>query len=113
MRKYFFQTMIVLVTASVWTGCDKDDDEPTQFNLSGPASGTQERPDPVTTAATGNITGTYNKNNRVLDYTITWTGLSTNPVAMHFHGPAGPEESAHLLSESKASYDNGWNRHQP
>jgi hypothetical protein len=94
MRKYFFQTMIVLATATVWTGCDKEDDDPTQFALSGPGSGTQERPTPVNTPATGNITGTYNKETNVLDYTITWTGLSANPVAMHFHGPAGPEEAA-------------------
>jgi hypothetical protein len=94
MRKYLFQSMIVLATAALWTGCDKEDDEPTQFTLSGPASGTQERPTPVTTPATGNITGTYNKNTKILDYTITWTGLTANPFAAHFHGPAGPEEAA-------------------
>jgi hypothetical protein len=94
MRKYLFQSMIVLAAAALWTGCDKDDDDSSQYTLSGPASGTQERPNPVTTPATGNITGTYNKDTKVLDYTITWNGLTADPFAAHFHGPAGPEEIA-------------------
>jgi hypothetical protein len=90
MRKYFFQTLIVLATAAVWTGCDDDDDEITgdRYSLSGPASGTQERPIPVNTPATGNITGTYRAESNILDYTITWNNLSVNPLMMHFHGPA-------------------------
>lgn len=94
MRKNFFQTMFVLMTATIWIGCDKDkDNDENRYELSGPASGTQERPTPVTTPATGNISGTYQKDSKILDYTITWNGLTANPSAMHFHGPAGPEES--------------------
>ena len=89
MRKYLFQTMIVLATAAVWTGCDDDDDiTEDRYSLSGPASGTQERPDPVQTQATGNITGTYRAESNILDYTITWNNLSGPPLMMHFHGPA-------------------------
>ena len=44
----------------------------------------------VTTAATGTITGTYNKNTSFLQYTITWSTLSAAPQAMHLHSPADP-----------------------
>jgi hypothetical protein len=98
MRRYFFQTLILVAATTIWIGCDKDDDDDGKtdetYTLSGPASGTQERPNPVTTSATGSISGTYNKDTRILDYMIMWNGLSTDPVAMHFHGPAGPEEAA-------------------
>lgn len=61
------------------------------FNLKGNANGAQEAPTRVATTATGSISGTYNKDNNALNYTITWTGLTGgNPSAMHFHGPADP-----------------------
>lgn len=79
------------------TSCDDDDDdlpgEKITYNISGAASGSQEVP-AVTTAATGSITGTYNKNTNVLNFTITWSGLSANIVGMHFHGPAVAGENA-------------------
>src|SRR5262249_6132137 len=52
---------------------------------------------PVTTNGTGTITGTYDKNTNVLNYTITWTGLSGPPVAAHFHGPADRNTAAAVL----------------
>jgi hypothetical protein len=99
MRRYFFQTMMLLFAASVWTGCNKNDDDDNnqtedRFKLSGAATGANERPDPVTTEATGTLSGTYNKEDNMLDYTITWNNLSAPAAAMHFHGPAGPEETA-------------------
>ena len=63
------------------------------YVISGNASGSQETP-PVTTGATGTLSGTYNKDNNTLQYTITWTGLSGTVVAMHFHGPAAVGFSA-------------------
>ena len=98
MRRYLFQTLILLSATTIWLGCDKDDDDDDKtvnsYTLSGPASGTQERPTPVTTNATGTISGSYNVNTKVLDYMISWSNLSADPAAMHFHGPAGPEETA-------------------
>jgi hypothetical protein len=96
MRKYFFQTLMLFCATAVLVSCDKDDDndKDDRYTLSGPASGTQERPNPVTTSATGNISGTYNQETNILDYTISWNNLSVAPFAMHFHGPAGPEEVA-------------------
>ena len=40
-------------------------------------------------AAYGSVTATFNIVSHTLDYTITWHGLTTFPVGMHFHD-AGP-----------------------
>ena len=70
---------------------DKEDAETDMvYNLTGNANGAQEAPTRVTTAATGTISGTYNKTTNILQYTITWNGLSAAPAAMHLHGPADP-----------------------
>lgn len=73
--------------------CEKDKETVNNpiYNLRGAANGAQETPNRINTTATGNITGSYNKDNNLLTYTITWTGLTGgNPTAMHFHGPADP-----------------------
>lgn len=79
-------------------GCDKDDDDDDKdedhYKLSGPASGAAERPNPVTTNGSGNITGTYHLEDNMIEYTITWTGLTSAPSAMHFHGPADVNTAA-------------------
>ena len=73
--------------------CDKDDDDnnnnnpQTSYTLSGNATGSQEVP-AVSTSGTGSLSGNYNSNTNLLNYTINWSGL-TGPVnLMHFHGPA-------------------------
>jgi len=72
--------------------CKKDDVATADiiYTLTGNANGGQEAPNRVTTTASGTITGTYNKNTSILNYTITWTGLSAAPVAMHLHSAADP-----------------------
>jgi len=98
MRRYLFQTLFVFV-AAVWTSCDKKNDNnvnPTEdkFKISGTASGDQERPNPVTTNATGTLTGTYSTEDKMLHYTITWSNLSDSASAMHFHGPVTSADSS-------------------
>jgi len=87
-----------LLAASVLSlgliSCENDDEEGNQpYTLSGPASGSQEVP-PVTTSATGNITGTLDVQNKTVNYTISWNGLSGNMTMMHFHGPAPAGQNA-------------------
>jgi hypothetical protein len=80
----------LLIAAISFTllSCENDDEAGNQlYTLSGPASGAQEVP-AVNTTATGNITGSLDAQNKSLNYTITWTGLSGNMTMMHFHGPA-------------------------
>ena len=65
------------------------------YNLRGNANGFQEAPTRVTTTATGSLSGTYNKDNNTLTYTVNWTGLTGgNPTAAHFHGAADPGVAA-------------------
>lgn len=100
MRKYLFQTMVVVFAATAWIGCDKNDDDDDKtvstYKVSGTASGAQEVP-AVITPATGTVSGTYNSKSKMLDYTVTWNGLTTNPTGMHFHGPADPGVNAPVM----------------
>jgi len=79
------------------SSCDKDDDNNiprnSKYTISGAADGAQEVP-PVTTSATGSLTGSYDTVSKQLIYSITWTGLSGDVTASHFHGPALAGEDA-------------------
>ena len=56
-------------------------------------SGANEVPANASTA-TGTISGTYDTVSNVISYSITFSGLSTNSTAAHFHGPAFPGSNA-------------------
>jgi hypothetical protein len=90
--------VLMFITTSVVTmSCSKEDEEDDViYTLTGNANGTQEVPIRVTTTATGTITGTYNRTTNILQYTITYTGLSSAPSAMHLHGPADPGVAANV-----------------
>src|SRR6476620_8121979 len=76
----------------------KDDKLASTLRITGEnANGANERPTPVTTSATGTISGTYDPTTNLLSYTITWTGLSGSPTASHFHGPADRNTAAPVL----------------
>lgn len=96
--KWFSLPNIIVLSVLVLLNisCDKDDenDNIEQFN-SITLSGENEVPE-VATTGTGTFNGTYNKDTKILSYTVNWTlGESSEMVtAMHFHGPASPEESA-------------------
>jgi CHRD domain/HYR domain/Secretion system C-terminal sorting domain len=59
-------------------------------------SGLQEVP-ANTSSGTGTLTGTYDDATNKLKYTITFSGLSANTTAAHFHAPAPPGISAPVL----------------
>lgn len=42
----------------------------------------------------GEVSATLDTTTSLLDYTITYSGLSGSATAAHFHGPAGPMETA-------------------
>lgn len=85
----------VLATGFYVASCDKDDDidNINSFSLSGNASGSQVVP-PVTTNGTATLSGSYNPDNNMLNYTINWSNLSGPATMMHFHGPAATGVSA-------------------
>jgi len=47
-----------------------------------------------TAAATGNATVTYDTASQQVTWRISYSGLSGNPTAAHFHGPAQPGANA-------------------
>lgn len=85
--------LAALAALTLTTACKKDDDTPTPapMQVTGTFSGANETP-AVTTSATGNVSATYNKSTKTLNYTVTYSGLT--PSAGHFHigasGVAGP-----------------------
>jgi hypothetical protein len=86
-RGVTFLASALLIGSTLLVSCDDDDEEDNMFTLSGTANGANEVP-AVTTSATGNVGGSYNRQTNMLTYNITWTGLSGNATAAHFHGPA-------------------------
>ncbi len=88
MRKYFFQTLMLLLSTATWIGCGKDDDNKSaRYTISGNGSGNQVVPQ-VTNAGTCTISGTYIAESKALNYSVSFSNLSANATGMHFHGPA-------------------------
>jgi hypothetical protein len=52
---------------------------------------------PTTSPGTGNLTATYDTASKKLAWKGTVSGLSGNPTAAHFHGPAEPGKNAGVL----------------
>ncbi|MCU7552135.1 CHRD domain-containing protein [Chitinophagaceae bacterium LB-8] len=90
-----------LLVSFITMGCSDDDDETVKqvtYDLSGQASAANEiRTPPVVSSATATISGTYNESTNVLQYKIDWSGLTGNATAMHFHGPATPQQNASVM----------------
>lgn len=72
-------------------GCKKDKKNEVKFNNIA-ATGAQEAPTPNSSTATATMNATYDKDTKVITFTLTFSGL--NPVNGHFHkgatGTAGP-----------------------
>jgi len=67
--------------------CSKYLGETEEYTVNSPAAGTQVVP-VSGSAATGQMVGAYTSNKNMLSGTISWSGLSGAPTAIHFHGPA-------------------------
>lgn len=76
-------TMICLLVIS---SCDKDDDDDNNNPVffSGTMSGANEVP-AASTTATGNVTGSFDPNSKILTITVTYSGLSSPITAWHVH----------------------------
>jgi hypothetical protein len=75
--------------------CKDDDDDNNKVEFKNIAlTGANEVP-AVTTTSTGTFNGAYDKNTKMLTYTVAWTLAPEETVTgMHFHGPADPTISA-------------------
>ncbi|MEL7589248.1 MAG: CHRD domain-containing protein [Prolixibacteraceae bacterium] len=81
--KLFAVILIVLTILAGFSSCDDDEDmENNPVAYSGSFVKSSET---VVTSATGTTTATYNPVTLELSYMVTWTGLGSNAVNMHFH----------------------------
>ena len=79
-----FAAVIILSTQ-----CSKYHGETEKYALNSPGMGLQVVP-ATASNATAEMIGDYSAGGNALSGTITWTGLSGAPTAIHFHGPAAP-----------------------
>jgi hypothetical protein len=94
MRKRLLFVPLLLVGVA-FVACEDDDDPAgpaTEFSAQ--LNGANERPDPVTTNATG--TASFEIDGNTIDFTLTTTGLQ-NVTAAHIHGPADEEDAAGVI----------------
>lgn len=59
-------------------------------------AGSNEVP-PTSSAGTGTLTGNFNKDTKVLSYTVSYSGMSGPVKAGHFHGPAASGANAAVV----------------
>lgn len=85
---------LLLLTAFSFSACTERDIDNNSMQVMATLNGANERPNPVATPATGTISGTYFNITNQLTFTASWTGLTGAPIAMHYHGPAGPDQTA-------------------
>jgi CHRD domain len=52
---------------------------------------------PNNSNGTGSLQATYDSANKQLAYTVTYSGLTGNATAAHFHGPADPGKTAGVV----------------
>jgi len=52
---------------------------------------------PNNSNGTGSLQATYDTANKQLTYTVTYSGLTGNATAAHFHGPADPGKTAGVI----------------
>ena len=98
MQRHQLAAALVLALAAGVAGCD-DDDETGPSNprfTAALAAGNEVNPDPpITSNATG--TTTFTQTGGTISYTIDVTGLSSNAIAAHIHGPASATENAGVI----------------
>jgi hypothetical protein len=67
-----------------------------QIQFTGDARGSNEVP-PLQSSGSGKALATYDRASKALSWIITYSGLSSRPTAIHFHGPADPTRNAGIV----------------
>jgi hypothetical protein len=86
--------LFVAVAAFLAVAACNDDEGPEAETYTATLNGANERPNPVTTNATG--AATFTLGNDSMTFTITGVGL-TGVTAAHIHGPASAAQAAGVL----------------
>ncbi len=95
LTKILFSILLLLALSTVFYACKKDEVS-SLMTVSATLSGVNEVPAVVTTGA-GTLTGTYDKDTKVITYNIQWTVEGAALTGMHFHGPASTTENAGVI----------------
>lgn len=82
MKKLLLSALTGLVLLSA---CKKDDESVPTMQVSGTLSPSNEVPAVTNSTATGTVTGMYTPSTKVLNYTITYSGLTGPATAGHLH----------------------------
>jgi hypothetical protein len=102
MKKPFlkrFSLPIAFFILLLINSCTKTNDRNENiYILMGNASGSQEVP-AVASYGTASLNGTYNADDKVMNYLISWSGLSDRVNAVNLHGPATIGASADISME--------------
>ncbi|WP_207431443.1 CHRD domain-containing protein [Sabulibacter ruber] len=110
--RFVLGLLFMLPFVMVSCGDDDEDDQPSnivQFqNIS--ITGPQETP-PNNSTATGTFSGSYNRDTKILTYTITFTGIS--PTNMHFHKAPVGEPGPVVIPIGSAPYTSPINAQTP
>jgi hypothetical protein len=78
--------LFVIALACLFPSCSKKKDSAPQPSNTVNYSGNFVKSNAqVTTSASGTTTATFNTTTRELTFKLTWTGLGSAPVGMHFH----------------------------
>lgn len=104
---YFSLFFVILIT----TSCEREA-ELRKVNYSSkedlPMTGAQERPIISTSTATGTLSVSYDKRVKYLNYKISWSGLTGNPIGIGIYGPV-PEGYAALNATLTGPANPVWN----
>jgi hypothetical protein len=99
---FFNKTRLTLFGAALlsfsFIACEKEDNSSnTQtYNTTGSANGGQQSP-PVVTTGSGTLTGTYNAQTNVWNYSINWSALTTAATLVELRGPASAGVNGSLV----------------
>lgn len=88
------QSLTLFVAAvALATACESSTEAKITYTAN--LTGAQEQP-PNSSTGTGTWTGTLDENN-VLTYTLSFTGLGSNSILAHIHGPAATAVNADVI----------------
>lgn len=92
--KLFKQTALGALTIALFmnlTSCEKEEDRQ-KVNVYAktdiPGTGAQIAPAPSPSTGTAKLSVNYDKRTKILNYSISWTGLSDSVIAVRLNGPA-------------------------
>jgi hypothetical protein len=97
-----FAFCLSLLCAAMVAACESSTDVVPVAQFAANLNGANEKPNPVTTAATGVFAAQIHPVNKTLSYSLSWTGLSGSITGAHIHGPSDANGVAGILVNFQA-----------